>query len=140
MLPNIAVGFLVYRPERRVMLHLRGPENDPDPNLWAAIGGHEEPEDGGDLRQTLCRELQEELAFRVEAGSVEEIFRQVDGQGRVIAVHGIPVQSPDLAFRVQEGRGVSWFSVREALDLPDLAEVTRADLPRIADWLDTGGI
>ena len=134
---GVAVGILVCVPEQLVLLHLRGPENSPDPNLWAAIGGHAEPEDDGDLRRTLCRELREELGLEFTIDEVQEIGRQYGDRDQMIAVHVIPVASTSQTFTIREGRGVAWFPIAAAMELPNLAAVTRADLPKIEAWLDT---
>jgi 8-oxo-dGTP pyrophosphatase MutT (NUDIX family) len=135
--PNIAVGFVVYPPERLVLLHLRGPENNPDPNVWAAIGGHEEPEDGGDLRVTLSREMREEFGITAELSRFQELARMSIGPDRQAAIFALVALSTSMQITLREGRGLAWFTVPEALALPNLASITRSDLPRITAWLDT---
>jgi hypothetical protein len=55
-LRDVAVGFLYHPPSGKVLLQLRDADKPPNAGKWAFFGGRAEPEDGGDLLATWCRE------------------------------------------------------------------------------------
>ncbi len=94
-----------------MLLHLRDADKPPNAGKWAFFGGRAEPEDGGDLRATWCREMQEELGVTLDPARVVSLR------------HG----TYDDGLRWHDFY-CDWPSLDEAIGDPDLAEYAREDL------------
>ncbi len=70
MARDVAVGFLYHAGSGRVLLHLRAADRPPSAGQWAFFGGGAEPEDGGTLLMTWCREMREELGATLAPAQV----------------------------------------------------------------------
>jgi 8-oxo-dGTP pyrophosphatase MutT (NUDIX family) len=125
---NVAVGFLYHAASGKVLLHLRGVDAPPEPGKWAFFGGHSEPEDDGDLLATLCRELREELGVSLDPARVVSLRHGTYDDGR--RWHDFYCEWPSLDedFILTEGQRYAWFTLDEALSIPDLADYAREDL------------
>lgn len=125
---NVAVGFLYHAESGKVLLHLRAADKPPSAGLWAFFGGRSEPEDGSDLLVTWLREMQEELGVTLDASQVVSLRHGAYHTG--IRWHEFYCAWPalDEDFVLTEGQRYAWFSLDEALRLPDLAEYARTAL------------
>jgi len=124
----VAVGFLYHLPSRKVLLHLRDADKPPNAGKWAFFGGRAEPEDGGDLRATWCREMQEELGVTLDPARVVSLRHGTYDDG--LRWHDFYCDWPSLDedFVLTEGQRYAWFALDEAIRNPDLAEYAREDL------------
>jgi len=125
---DIAVGFLYHAASGKVLLHLRGVDAPPSAGKWAFFGGHWEPEDGTDLLATWCRELFEELGVTVDPTRIASLRHGTYADGT--RWHDFYCEWPSLdeCFVLTEGQRYAWFTLDEALRLPDLADYAREDL------------
>jgi 8-oxo-dGTP pyrophosphatase MutT (NUDIX family) len=125
---DVAVGFLYHAASGRVLLHLRSPDAPPSAGMWAFFGGGAEPEDGGDLAATWCREMREELGAALDPARVVSLRHGTYADGA--RWHEFYAHWPclDEGFILTEGRRYAWFTLDEAFGLPDLAGYTREAL------------
>lgn len=130
---NVAVGFLYHASSGKVLLHLRGTDAPPNPGTWAFFGGHAEPEDGGDLLTTWCREMHEEIGVTLDPARVVSLRRGTYDDGRHWHDFYYARVSIDQDFVLTEGQRYGWFTLDEALNLRDLADYAREDLHRFRD-------
>jgi ADP-ribose pyrophosphatase YjhB (NUDIX family) len=124
-----AVGFLYHRATRQVLLHRRDDQTPHYPHQWAGFGGTSDPEDGGDPVVTWRREMLEELGVDLTAAQVRPLLEYVNpdyDRRRYIFYAEWP--TPEDRFPLTEGAGYAWFPIDEAIALPDLMELARADL------------
>ena len=128
MVRHVAVGFLHHAPSGRVLLHLRSPDRPPSAGLWAFFGGGAEPEDRDDPRATWCRELREELGAILDPARCVSLRHGTYPDGSRWHEFHAPWPSPDTAFVLTEGQRYAWFTLEEALALPDLAPYARDSL------------
>jgi 8-oxo-dGTP pyrophosphatase MutT (NUDIX family) len=122
---DVAVGFLYHAASGRVLLHLRSEDAPPSAGKWAFFGGGAEPEDGGDLAATWCREMREELGAALDPARVVSLRHGRYADGR--RWHELYARWPilDESFVLSEGQRYAWFTLDEAFALPDLAEYAR---------------
>lgn len=125
---DVAVGFLYHAGSGKVLLHLRSINAPPSAGKWAFFGGHSEPEDGGDLIATWCREMHEEIGVTVDPAQVVSLRHGTFDDGRWWHDFWCEWPVSDEHFVLTEGQRYGWFTLDEALDLPDLAEYAREDL------------
>ncbi len=125
---NVAVGFLYHAASGKVLLHLRGVDAPPNPGKWAFFGGRAEPEDGDDLLVTWLREVQEEIGVTLHPARVVSLRNGTYDNG--LRWHDFYYEWPSLDqdFVLTEGQRYAWFTLDEALSLPDLADYARDDL------------
>ncbi len=125
---KVAVGFLYHAASGKVLLHLRGADAPPNAGKWAFFGGHAESEDGGNLLTTWCREMREELGVALDPACVVSLRHGTYDDGT--QWHDFYCKWPSLAegFVLTEGQRYAWFTLDEALSLPDLADYAREDL------------
>ncbi len=125
---NVAVGFLYHAASGKVLLHLRSTDAHPNAGKWAFFGGHGEPEDGGDLLATWCREMHEELGVAPDPARVVSLRHGTydDGTQWHDFYHEWP--SLDEDFVLTEGQRYAWFTLNEALSSLELADYAREDL------------
>lgn len=64
---SVAVGFLYHAASGKVLLHSRGANVPPNRGKWVFFGGRGEPEDGGNLLTTWCREIREDLGIALDS-------------------------------------------------------------------------
>jgi 8-oxo-dGTP pyrophosphatase MutT (NUDIX family) len=126
--PDVAVGFLYHAPSGKVLLHLRAVDKPPGAGMWAFFGGRAEPEDGGDLLATWCREMREEIGVTLDPAKIVSLRSGVYDDGRRWQDFFSEWPSLDDDFVLTEGQRYAWFTLDEALALPDLAEYAREDL------------
>ena len=125
---NVAVGFLYHAASGKVLLHLRGTDAPPNPGKWALFGRRCEPEDGDDLLATWCREMREELGVTLDPARVVSLLHGTYDDGTHWHVVYCEWPSPDEDFVLTEGQRYAWFTLDQALGLPDLAKYARDDL------------
>jgi 8-oxo-dGTP pyrophosphatase MutT (NUDIX family) len=103
------------------------------PNWWSFFCGGPEAVDGGDPATTWRREIQEEIGVLLDASQIAALSAYVDPR-YAKPRHVFVGEWPDLstAFVLGEGDGIDWFSLDEALGLPDLPDVAKQDLHRFA--------
>lgn len=125
---DVAVGFLYHAASGKILLHLRSADAPPNAGKWAFFGGHAEPDDGGSLLTTWCREMREELGVTLDPVHVVSLRHGIYEDGT--HWHDYYCEWPVLAenFVLTEGQRYAWFTLAEALDLPDLADYAREDL------------
>ncbi len=125
---NVAVGFLYHAASGKVLLHLRGADAPTNAGKWAFFGGRSEPEDGGDLLATWLREMHEELGVVLDSACVVSLRHGTYADGT--RWHEFYCEWPSLNedFVLTEGQRYAWFTLDEALSLPDLADYAREDL------------
>ncbi len=125
---NVAVGFLYHAASGKVLLHLRGVDAPPNPGKWAFFGGRAEPEDGVDLLVTWLREVHEEIGVTLDPARVVSLRNGTYDNG--LRWHDFYYEWPSLDedFVLTEGQRYAWFTLDEALSLPDLADYARDDL------------
>ena len=133
MIRHVAVGFLYHRASGKVLLHLRDVDKPPNAGKWAFFGGRAEPEDGDDLLATWCREMQEELGVTLDPARVVSLRHGTHDNER--RWHDFYYEWPSLdgEFALTEGQRYAWFTLDEALGLPDLADYARDDLVLFRD-------
>jgi 8-oxo-dGTP pyrophosphatase MutT (NUDIX family) len=126
-------GFLFHRETGSVLLHHRDAGTADLPGVWSFFCGKPEPEDGGDPAATWRREMREELGVAVEPGKVVPFGVYVDqARGAVRHVFYVEWTDREHGFVLSEGDGIGWFTIEEALALPDLPELAKGDLRRFA--------
>jgi 8-oxo-dGTP pyrophosphatase MutT (NUDIX family) len=120
-----AGGFLFHASTRKVLLQWRGSKTSSNPNRWCFLGGWSEEEDRGDPAVTWCREMREEIGVAIDPRGVVPLCDYVPASSpyhryifycdwpAVIEDFPLPQDEEDLA-------AVRWFTVEEALALPDL--------------------
>src|SRR5687768_3861428 len=125
---DVAVGFLYHAGSGKVLLHLRDVDKPPNAGKWAFFGGRAEPEDVGDLLATWCREVREELGVTIDRERVVSLRHGTYDNGQ--RWHDFYCEWPTLDddFVLTEGQRCAWFTLDEALGLPDLADYARDDL------------
>jgi 8-oxo-dGTP pyrophosphatase MutT (NUDIX family) len=126
--PDVAVGFLYHLASGKVLLHLRDVDKPPGAGMWAFFGGRSEPVDGGNLVETWRREMQEELGAILDPARIESLRHGVYDDGR--CWHDFAYEWPTLdeTFVLTEGQRYAWFTIDEALALPDLVAYAADDL------------
>lgn len=125
---NVVGGFLHHAASGKVLLHLRSPDKPPCAGQWAFFSGSAEPEDGGDLLATWCREMREELGVVLDPARVESLCQGSYPTGN--RWHDFYYDWPalDEQFVLTEGQRYAWFTLDAALALPDLADYAREEL------------
>jgi 8-oxo-dGTP diphosphatase len=133
---NVAVGFLYHSVSGKVLLQLRESDKPPNAGKWAFFGGRAEPEDGDDLLATWCREMREELGVSLDPARVMSLRHGKHDNG--LRWHDFYYEWPSIDddFALTEGQRYAWFTLDEALGLPDLADYARDDLILFRDGLD----
>lgn len=137
--PDVAVGFLYHAPSGKVLLHLRDVDKPPNPGMWAFFGGRAEPEDGGDLLVTWCREMREELGITLDPARVVSLRQGQFDDGRRWQDFVYAWPTLDDSFVLTEGQRYGWFALDEALALPNLAEYAAEDLAIYFERLSHAG-
>lgn len=132
---DVAVGFLYHAASGKVLLHLRGTDQSPSQGMWAFFGGRCEPEDGGDLLTTWCREMREELGITLDPARVVSLRRGTYDGGRQWHDFYCEWPSLDENFVLSEGQCFAWVTLDEGLRLPDLANYAQEDLYLFRDRL-----
>lgn len=121
-----------------MLLHLRGADAPPNPGKWAFFGGRAEPEDGGDLLATWCREMREELGVALDPARAVSLRHGTDEDGTRWHDYSYMWPSLDEDFVLTEGQRYGWFTIGEALGLPELADYARDDLLLFREHLAWG--
>jgi len=128
VIQDVAVGFLYHVASGKVLLHLRSIDAPPSAGKWAFFGGRSEPEDGGDLLVTWCREMREEIGVTLDPARVMPLRHGIYDDGRRWRDFWSEWPSLDEDLVLTEGQRYAWFTLDEALSLPDLADYAREDL------------
>jgi len=81
VMQDVAVGFLYHVASGKVLLHLRSVDAPPSSGKWAFFGGRSEPEDGGDLLVTWCREMREEIGVTLDPARVMSLRHGISDDG-----------------------------------------------------------
>jgi 8-oxo-dGTP pyrophosphatase MutT (NUDIX family) len=124
-----AVGFLYHVASGQVLLHRRDGNTAFYPHTWAGFGGSNEPDDGGEPAVTWQREMREELGVALAPDAIRLIRSYVNTEvGRWRHMFYATWPSVDDEFALTEGAGYAWFSLAEAIELPDLMRFARNDL------------
>ena len=129
-----AVGFLVHAATGQVLLHHRDANTAFYPETWAAFGGSNELEDGGDPAVTWRREMREELGITLAPDQIRFLRTYINPhyqRRRYIFYAEWP--SVDDRFALTEGDGYAWYSLDAAIALPDLMDLARGDLILLRD-------
>jgi len=134
---DVAVGFLFHAASGKVLLHLRDVDKPPAAGLWAFFGGRAEPEDGGDLLATWCREMQEELGVTLDRERAILLGHGTNDDGMHWHDYAYAWPTLDESFVLTEGQRYAWFTVDEALSLPEseIAAYVRDDLRRYQEQI-----
>ncbi len=129
-----AGGYLYHAETRRVLLHHRDATAPIYPNLWAAFGGQNDAGDREDPVFTWCREMREELGVELDPSDIVPLRDHVNprtGRYRYVFYCAWPTLAEE--FVLTEGDGFAWFSIEDALRLPDIVDLTRHDLQILRD-------
>jgi 8-oxo-dGTP pyrophosphatase MutT (NUDIX family) len=97
--------------------------------MWSGFGGHSEEEDGGDPVTTWRREMREELGIALAPEQIVPLREGINpytGRRRYIFYVLWPALNED--FVLTEGDGFAWFTLMDALALPDVQPLAHADL------------
>lgn len=134
-----STGFLIHPATRKVLLHHRDRSALVYPDLWSFFGGSSEKQDSGDPVTTWLRELREELGIVLK---VEQVIpfgegEFANGKRRYVFYCEWPTLSED--FILGEGQGFAWFDLDDALQLPTLTPIVRADLLMLRERLASLG-
>jgi 8-oxo-dGTP pyrophosphatase MutT (NUDIX family) len=124
----VVVGFFSHPDTGTVLLHLRADDAPTSPGAWASLGGHSEPEDGGDPVATRCREVREEAGISLEAARAVPLCAGTQDDGVRWYAYYAEWPSLDTTLVLGEGRALGWFTLDEARALPNLAAYARSDL------------
>ena len=128
-----AGGVLFHAESGRVLLQFRGDRTPHDPGQWCLFGGWREDEDGGDPLATWVREMREELGVVIEPQRVESLraYRPSGNRYRhhvfwcdwptAAQAFVVPADEEDIA-------EYGWFTLEDALALPNLMKEEREDL------------
>ena len=135
---DVAVGFLYHAASGKVLLHLRNLDKPPNPGKWAFFGGRSEPADGGELLATWLREMREEIGVTLDPARVVSLLHGAYDNGTRWHAFYCEWPSLDEDFVLTEGRRYAWFTLDEALSLPDLADYAREDLHLFRERLVRG--
>jgi len=121
-----AGGFL-YNPETNsVLLHKRDSKAKINPNQWAFFGGLNEGNETP--KQTLIRELQEELTTEIPESEVKSLCDYFNEELQTYRyVFFVESKSQKSEMQLTEGEGFDWISLEKALDY-DLTKKTTRDL------------
>lgn len=133
---HVAVGLLYHVASGKVLLHLRSADAPPSAGKWAFFGGHGEPEDGGDLLATWCREMREELGVTLDPARVVSLRQGRYDDGTRWRDFYCEWPSLDEDFVLTEGECYAWFTLDDALNLPNLAAYAREDLSLFRERLE----
>jgi 8-oxo-dGTP pyrophosphatase MutT (NUDIX family) len=128
-----ACGFLFHAQSQQVLLHHRDARASSMPGIWSFFCGKPEPEDGGDPSATWRREVREEIGVTFHADQVTCLASYLSSQTETLRFVFYCVW-PCLVstFVIGEGDGIGWFSLRAALQLPDLPALAKHDLRQFA--------
>jgi 8-oxo-dGTP pyrophosphatase MutT (NUDIX family) len=136
-----SAGFLYHAASGQVLLHHRDANAAYYPETWAAFGGRNEPEDGGDPAVTWRREMREELGVTLARDQIQFLRTYINphvGRRRYIFCAEWP--SLEDRFTLGEGDGYAWFPLDTAIALPDLMELARGDLIVLRDVVSKNAI
>lgn len=104
-----------------------------NPNKWGFFGGGSEDEDRENPVATWQRELREELGITVQAERIVPLWNYALTSGKRRYVFYCEWLSAGEDFVLGEGAGLAWFTLEDALLLPDLTEMVREDLLLLQD-------
>lgn len=135
-----SVGFLYHPPSGMVLLHHRDANASHYPLCWAGFGGRSEPVDQHDPLATFRREMREELGIDLAPEQIRYLRSYVNQDvGRQRHIFYALWPDPDHTFALAEGDGYGWFSLDDALRLPDLMAYAREDLTYFRDTVIRAG-
>jgi 8-oxo-dGTP pyrophosphatase MutT (NUDIX family) len=129
-----AGGFLFHPQSGKVLLQWRGTKTSSNPNTWCFLGGWSEEGDRGNPRVTWCREMHEEIGVVIDPKHIVLLCDYLPTSNpyhRYIFYREWPTVAEDFPLPEDEEdlAAVKWFTVEEALALPDLlTNGTRRDL------------
>lgn len=123
-----AFGTLYHPVTRQVLLHRRSMDAPTNPDTWGFFGGGAEVEDRGDPLTTWCREVHEELKITLDPARVIPLIAYPGIADHLRHVFYYAWPTLDTQFVLGEGIGYAWFTLAEALVLPDLTDMARRDL------------
>jgi 8-oxo-dGTP diphosphatase len=133
--PHGAAIFLHHEPSGRVLLQHRTDDAPAYPGHWGMFGGGGEPEDAGDPRRTVRREVREELGLALDPERIVRLWDYMTSRGSHRYVFLYPWDDPDHPFTQSEGQGRGWFTTGEALRTLTLTDNARRDLTLLAEHL-----
>lgn len=127
--PKVVVGCFILNDKKEILLV----KSYKWPGKWVVMGGHIEW--GESIAQAVAREVKEEVGLTVKFDNVIETVEFVldpsfHAQKHFVALqckcHLIGDSTPTLdQDEIQEAK---WFSINEALNLPELLEITRTTI------------
>ena len=126
--PHGASVFFHHAPTRRVLLQHRTDDAPTYPGHWGMFGGGGEPEDDGDPRRTLRREVYEELGVALDPAKIVALWDYLTSRGSQRYVFLYPWDDPEYPFAQAEGQAHGWFTADDALASLILTENARRDL------------
>ncbi|MCL4508548.1 MAG: NUDIX domain-containing protein [Chloroflexi bacterium] len=132
---DVAVGFLYHATSGKVLLHLRSADKPPNAGKWAFFGGRSELEDTNDLSATWRREMREELGVTIDPMRIVSLRYGTYNDGTQWHDFYCDWPSLDEHFTLTEGQRYAWFTLDEALSLPNLAGYAREDLALFREHL-----
>ncbi len=107
----------------RVLLERRPDDAAVSPGLWDSPGGHVEA--GETPEATLRREMREELGIRLRAPRLHVTLSERErASGRLYRHHVFVAAACEGEPAALEGQRIAWFTLDDALALPDLNPLT----------------
>jgi len=100
--------------KNKLLLYLRDDKPSiPLPNLWCTLGGH--VEEGESIKETLKREIQEEIGYDIK----EPVFLEVinDEVGNIVYVYKKKINLKINELILTEGQRLGYFSLEEIKEL-----------------------
>jgi 8-oxo-dGTP diphosphatase len=120
-MPKIVVNALLYNPRGQVLLQHRDDNSyTVFPGHWGLFGGG--VEEGESLGEALDREIWEELEYRVQHKELWLIAREARADFHMFLV---PIDVEPQHLKLNEGQGLGYFEIQEALNTLKLPPVTR---------------
>lgn len=136
--PKVVVGCFILNNKNEILLV----KSYKWPNHWVVMGGHIEW--GEKISEAVVREVKEELGLTVQFDHVIETVEFVldpsfHAQKHMVALqslcHVVGDATPILDHdEIQEAK---WFSINEALSLPELLEITRKTIKILNENLES---
>lgn len=115
---------VIYDPFKDIiLLHLRDEYAPTQKNMWAGFGGGQEENES--ILDCLYRELREELGLVVSSACVLYIERFLDENDNEDVCYVVLLKKDSQRLVLNEGAGMEWMSIHNAIDLATLAKSTR---------------
>ena len=115
----------------KVLLEKRRKDEDNYAGLWALPGGHKRKKET--IRQTLKREIREELKIKINKAKYLGLFRDIDPTSKNLYHHHVFLCTEwDKKIKTTtEQEKVKWFDLRKFNKIPNIGTVDKKILKKI---------